>query len=50
MDFDGTWVSAMFGGTYQLGDRANFYGYLEKTYGGDLKTDWRYNVGLRFTF
>ena len=50
MDFGGTWVSAMFGGTYQMSDRANFYGYLEKTYGGDLKTDWRYNVGVRFTF
>lgn len=50
MDFGGTWVSAMFGGTYQLADRANFYGYLEKTYGSDLKTDWRYNVGVRFTF
>ena len=45
-----TWVGVQLGGTLMLNDRTNLYGNFEKTFGGDVKTDWRVDAGLRWNF
>ena len=45
-----TWVGIQFGGTMKLNDRTSLYGDFEKTFGGDIKTDWRIDAGLRWSF
>ena len=48
--FGDTWLSFQLGGTVRLSDSLNFYGDFEKTAGGDVKTDWRVDAGLRWSF
>ena len=45
-----TWVGIQLGGTTKLGDRTSLYGTFEKTFGGDIKTNWRVDAGLRWSF
>ena len=45
-----TWVGIQLGGTAKLNDRTSLYGTFEKTFGGDIKTDWRIDAGLRWSF
>ncbi|WP_308578450.1 autotransporter outer membrane beta-barrel domain-containing protein [uncultured Selenomonas sp.] len=45
-----TWVGVQLGGTLKLSDKTNLYGNFEKTFGGDVKTDWRMDAGVRWSF
>ena len=45
-----TWIGVQLGGTLKLSDRSNVYGNFEKTFGGDIKTDWRVDAGIRWNF
>ena len=45
-----TWLGIQLGGTTKLNDRTSLYGDFEKTFGGDIKTDWRIDAGLRWSF
>ena len=45
-----TWVGVQLGGTMKLNDRTNLYGNFEKTFGGDIKTAWRMDAGVRWSF
>lgn len=48
--FRDTWLALQLGGTVKLSDRCNFYGTLEKSFDGDVKTDYRVDAGFRFEF
>ena len=50
MDFGDTWLSLQLGGTSKLSNNSFAYANVEKTFGGDIKMDWRADVGVRFTF
>ena len=45
-----TWVGAQIGGTVKIGEKCSLYGDFEKTFGGDVKTDWRMDAGVRWSF
>ena len=45
-----TWLALQLGGTVKLNDRLSLYGDFEKTFSGDIKTDWRVDAGLRWSF
>ena len=45
-----TWVGVQLGGTLKLSDKTNLYGNFEKTFGGDIKTAWRMDAGMRWIF
>ena len=45
-----TWIGLQLGGTVKLNDDLSLYGDFEKTFSGDIKTDWRVDVGLRWSF
>ena len=45
-----TWVGVQLGGTAKLNERTNLYGNFEKTFGGDIKTAWRVDAGIRWNF
>ena len=45
-----TWVGVQLGGTMKLSDNTNLYGNFEKTFAGNIKTDWRVDVGMRWSF
>ena len=45
-----TWIGVQLGGTVKLSDRTSLYGDFEKTFGGDIKTNWRVDGGLRWSF
>ena len=45
-----TWLGIQLGGTMKLSDNTSLYGDFEKTFGGDIKTDWRIDAGLRWSF
>lgn len=49
-DFKDTWVGAQIGGTLKLSDNCSVYGDFEKTFAGDIKTDWRVDAGIRWGF
>ena len=49
-DGNDTWVGVQLGGTVKLSDKTNLYGSFEKTFGGDIKTAWRMDAGLRWSF
>ena len=49
-DFGDTWVEYGVGGSYAFTDRANGYAEFERTSGGSLDENWRFNVGFRYTF
>ena len=45
-----TWLGLQVGGTVKLNDGLSLYGDFEKTFSGDIKTDWRVDAGLRWSF
>lgn len=49
-DFKDSWLTFMLGGTSQLNNSLYAYGNFEKSIGGDIKTDWRIDAGLRWSF
>ncbi|MGP1366644.1 MAG: hypothetical protein ACTTKW_04865 [Schwartzia sp. (in: firmicutes)] len=45
-----TWLALQLGGTVKLNEGLSLYGDFEKTFSGDIKTDWRVDAGLRWSF
>ena len=49
-DMSGTWWELGLGANLGLAKNSNLYFDALKTFGGDLRTEWQFNAGLRFTF
>lgn len=49
-ELDGTWVSYGIGWQFQPTEATSFYGSLSRANGDDYQDDYRYSVGLRYTF
>ncbi len=49
-NFKDTWYELNIGGNAKLNKNTYIYADVERTFGGDIKTKWRYNVGLRHSF
>ncbi|WP_455651587.1 autotransporter outer membrane beta-barrel domain-containing protein [Phascolarctobacterium sp.] len=49
-DMSGTWWEIGLGANLGLAKNSNLYFDALKTFGGDLRTEWQFNAGLRFTF
>lgn len=49
-DMSGTWYEIGLGANLWIAKNSNLYFDALKTFGGDLRTDWQFNAGLRFTF
>ena len=45
-----TWYELSIGGNAKLNDNTYLYADVEKTFGGDVRTKWRYNLGVRYSF
>mgnify|MGYP002614209739 FL=1 len=48
-DLTGTWYEIGLGANLGIAKNSNLYFDALKTFGGDLRTDWQFNAGLRFT-
>ena len=49
-DMNGTWYEIGLGANLGIAKNSNLYFDALKTFGGDLRTEWQFNAGLRFTF
>lgn len=49
-DFGDDWIEFEVGGAYDLRDNLKLYGTFETTTGGDVKTPWLANVGVRLVW
>ena len=49
-DLGGSWVEYGVGANFNLTDRTYTYVDLERNSGGEIKENWRWNVGLRHVF
>ncbi|MDO5380462.1 MAG: autotransporter outer membrane beta-barrel domain-containing protein [Acidaminococcaceae bacterium] len=49
-DMSGTWYEIGLGANLGLAKNSNLYFDALKTFGGNLRTEWQFNAGLRFTF
>ncbi|MCD7875249.1 MAG: autotransporter outer membrane beta-barrel domain-containing protein, partial [Acidaminococcaceae bacterium] len=49
-DLTGTWYEIGLGVNLGIAKNSNLYFDALKTFGGDLRTEWQFNAGLRFTF
>ena len=49
-DLGGTWCEFGLGANYNLTKNAYTYVDLEKTTGGEVKENWRWNVGMRYVW
>ena len=49
-DLMGTWYEIGLGANLGIAKNSNLYFDALKTFGGDLRTEWQFNAGLRFTF
>ncbi len=49
-DIGGTWVEWGVGANFKLSDTAYTYVDVERTNGGEVVEDWRYNAGVRLVF
>lgn len=49
-DMSGSWYEIGLGANLGLAKNSNLYFDALKTFGGDLRTEWQFNAGLRFTF
>ena len=50
IDLGDTWLELELGGTAQLSKNTYLYGTYTRSYGTEVKTKWRADAGLRFTF
>lgn len=46
----GGWCEVGIGTNINLSDATHLYFDIEKTYGGDITTDWKWNAGIRYSF
>ena len=49
-DMNGTWYEIGLGANLGIAKNSNLYFDALKTFGGNLRTDWQFNAGLRFSF
>ena len=49
-DLGGSWVEFGVGANFNLTDNTYTYVDLEKNAGGEVKGNWRWNVGIRHVF
>ena len=49
-DLGGGWCEVGIGTNINLSDATHLYFDIEKTYGGDITTDWKWNAGIRYSF
>ena len=49
-DLMGTWYEIGLGANLGIAKNSNLYFDALKTFGGNLRTDWQFNAGLRFSF
>ena len=49
-DLTGSWYEIGLGANLGIAKNSNLYFDALKTFGGDLRTDWQFNAGLRFSF
>lgn len=49
-DYDDTWFEYGVGAAVKLSDHNQLYFNALRSYGGNFKKDWQWNVGLRWTF
>ena len=49
-DLTGTWYELGLGANLGIAKNSNLYFDALKTFGGNLRTEWQFNAGLRFTF
>ena len=49
-DLGGGWFEFGIGTNINLSDATHLYFDIEKTYGGDITTDWKWNAGIRYSF
>ena len=49
-DLTGTWYEIGLGANLGIAKNSNLYFDALKTFGGNLRIDWQFNAGLRFTF
>ncbi len=45
-----TWCELSIGGNAKLNENTYVYADVERTFGGDIRTKWRYNAGIRYSF
>lgn len=45
-----SWYELSVGGNVKFNNNTYIYADLEKTFGGDIQTKWRYNFGVRYSF
>ena len=45
-----SWYELSVGGNVKFNNSTYIYADLEKTFGGDIQTKWRYNFGVRYSF
>ncbi|WP_304268052.1 autotransporter outer membrane beta-barrel domain-containing protein [Phascolarctobacterium succinatutens] len=49
-DLGGGWWEVGFGANINLSKASHLYVDMEKTFGGDINTDWQWNAGVRWSF
>ena len=49
-DLGGGWFEVGVGTNYKLSDATNLYLDVEKTFGGEVDTNWQWNAGVRYSF
>ena len=49
-DIGDTWYEAGFGANWKMSDSSYFYVDVIRTFGGDIKTPWQWNAGVRWGF
>ena len=49
-DLGGGWCEVGIGTNINLSNATHLYFDIEKTYGGDITTDWKWNAGIRYSF
>lgn len=49
-DLGGTWLAYSVGANFQLGKQAYTYIDLQRTAGGEVQDNWRWNLGLRYVW
>ena len=49
-DLGGAWVEYAVGANFNLTDNAYTYVDLERTSGGEVTENWRWNVGFRYVW